>query len=287
MRAVDAAKKKIAELEAEAAEIKQLLRDLEPTTGKPKTVPMPDLVAEKFDWNWVIGGLVGRGTTGMIVADPHVGKSTLAIQLCLAIAAGHNTLGWRITEPHRVLYAFAEGARALVAERIKACAASSGMSIIPPTGFVQAPCFADFDVTSDGFRDLIAEARPDFAVLDALGYFFRGDENSSMEWKAKMMVPLRKLTEEFGTSFCIIHHQVKDSDTKKGWQKGRGTSAMFADVDWYVRMETKEGEGNESTRILVVDKNKHGASGQKIALSFDKQNAFFDWRVQTIKTESP
>lgn len=279
MKTADLIRSKIAEKQAELAELQEMQAELSTSKGKLPFVPMTDLLNEKFDWNWVIGGLVGRGTTGMLVADPHVGKSTLAIQLCLAIAAGQNTLGWRITAPHRALYAFAEGARALVAERIQASAKSAGILLIPPTGFVQAPCFSDFDVTSHGFHELIADTKPDFAVLDALGYFFKGDENSAVEWKQKMMVPLRKLTEDFGTSFCIIHHQVKESEFRKGWQKGRGTSAMFADVDWYLRMESVEGEGNELKRTLVIDKNKHGVSGQKIPLEFDKAGAFFDWRV--------
>jgi len=261
------------------AELEEGLSDLRGDSGEAVAIPMPEFVTEPSEHQWLVGGLVGQGATGMLVADPHVGKSTLALQLCLALAAGHNTLGWRIAEPKRVLYAFAEGARALVAERIRACAKSMGMAAIPTSGFVQAPCFSDFDVTSLGFKRLIESTKPDFAVLDALGYFFRGDENSAVEWKQKMMAPLRALTQKFGTSFLVIHHQTKVSETRQGWQKGRGTSAMFADVDFYLRLEPVEGEGNELKRLLIIDKNKFGASGQKIKLEFNKAGAFFDWLV--------
>lgn len=278
---------KIQDHKREIADLEEALGEIRGGDGEPPAIPMPEFLAAEanVDHEWLVGGLIGQGATGMLVADPHVGKSTLAIQLCLAAASGHNTLGWRIAKPRRVLYCFAEGARALVAERIRACARSSGIaSSVPPIGFVQAPCFTDFNVGSEGFRRLIDHTKPDFAVLDAIGYFGGGfDENSAVEWKAKMMVPLRQLTQEFGTTWLLIHHQVKENPDRKGWQKGRGTSAMFADVDYWLRLEGVEGEGNESKRILHVDKNKHGASGQKIHLVFDKQGAFFRWAVSALE----
>ena len=279
----------IREKRGDIAVLEEQLLELRGDGGEPPAIPIPEfLLAEAAtEHEWLVGGLIGRGAIGMIVADPHVGKSTLAIQLCLALASGHNTLGWRVAKPRRVLYCFAEGARALVAERIRASAKSSGIeSAVPPIGFVQAPCFTDFNVGSAGFRRLIEHTKPEFAVLDALGYFGGGfDENSAVEWKVRMMVPLRALTQEFGTSWLIIHHQVKENPDRKGWQKGRGTSAMFADVDFYLRLEGVDGDGNESKRLLLIDKNKHGASGSKIKLEFDKPGAFFSWITATDANE--
>jgi len=267
--------RRIADTKSELARLNEMLAEISGGDGEPEYVPVADLVKEQHDWAWLVGGVVGKGTTGMLVADPHVGKSTLAIQLCLGLAAGHNTLGWRVERPARVLYAFAEGARALVAERARTCMKSMGMPKPPSSAFVQAPCFSDFDVTSPGFRRLISQTKPDFAVLDALGYFFKGNENSAVEWKQQMMAPLRELTNAHGTTFLIIHHQTKESEFRKGWQKGRGTSAMFADVDFYFRLEYAGEDVTANERILYIDKNKYGSSGYSVNLIFDKAGACF------------
>ena len=270
--------KRISETKAELSRLNGLLGEISPM-DQPVAVTMEDLCAEKFEWAWILGGQIGRSTIGMLIADPHVGKSTLMLQLCLAFATGSNTLGWKVETPHRVLYCFAEGARALVAERIKACAKTSGVTV-PPTGFVQAPIFDDFNVKSPGFRRLIEDTRPDFCVLDALGYFGSGfDENSAVDWKKAMMIPLRELSAEFNVAFAIVHHKGKEKEDRRGWQTGRGTSAMYADVDWYWRLEAEDGDGNEMKRVLTVDKNKYGVSGQRVLLTFNKPGAFFDWRV--------
>lgn len=277
MKTADLIRQKLVTLRAETAEFEGMLSELEPAAAEDPAEPMAVLARDATAHDWLLGGVIGKGTLGMIVADPHVGKSTLMIQVCLALAAGQNALGWRIATPRTVLYCFAEGARALVAERIRACARTSGIGTIPPTGFVQAPAFSDFYVTTPGFRRLIERVRPDFAVLDALGYFFPGNENSAVEWKRDMVAPLMRLAADFGTAFCIVHHQAKESEFRTGWQKLRGTVAMYADSDWFWRLEGVPGEGNEGKRLLIVDKNKFGVSGQRVPLTFDKPGAYFSW----------
>jgi RecA-family ATPase len=108
--------------------------------------------------------------------------------------------------------------------------------------------------------------------LDTLGYFATFDENDASEWKQRVMTPLRGLVAKHGCSFMLVHHLNKDSKAA-GWKKGRGTAAMFGDVDAYIRLDQAKPE--EPYVMMYVDKNKY-APVMSIPLTFDGVNAVFE-----------
>jgi len=232
------------------------------------------LVNEGTAVDWLIGGLMVKGSVNMLVADPKVGKTTLVVQLALAITSGsYGIFGFNISECLPVLVVEAEGARRAFAARLATTARSMNVEI-PTNGFIQADGMTDFQIGSPGLERLIAASKAGLVVLDTLGYFHTGDENSATDWKKNVMVPLRKLTAKYGCSFLLVHHQTKESQERKGWQKGRGTAAMFGDCDLWLRMEAPDGTAK---RVLHVDGNKYGRMGYEIPLSLDTVRAIFTW----------
>lgn len=201
-------------------------------------------------------------------------NTTCLVQIALCLAAGRDPFdNAHVARAVPVLYLAAEGSRAAFQNRVRTAANSLA---IPNSvnWYVQDKGVSSFNVASPEFESMVRRSKAGMAILDTIGYFWKGDENSAVEWKAGIMVPLRKLVGKYGTTFLLVHHQVKASQDRKGWQKGRGTSAMFADLDFYLRMEPVEGDVTCARRTLYQDKNKYGVT-QRWDLTFDAHSARF------------
>lgn len=253
------------------------------------------VIAEKFleesgEFDWIFGGLIAEGTVTMIVAEPRLGKTTLMVQLSLALSVGQSVLGYSVAKPRRVLYILAEGSRHAFRNRFRATCDSMD---IPPSSldwWLQPPTMSEFKLSSQQVDRVIRGSQAEFIVLDTLGYFGGGDENDASSWKANVMAPLRAYAQELNTAFVLVHHPKKSSanDTSSRWERGRGTSAMFGDVDHYLTLERvpldkhdeqlpPEARAHlEQRRILHVDKNKYGLDDVCQKLEFWKPRGTFE-----------
>jgi len=225
---------------------------------------------------WLVPGLLAEGSVAIVVAHGGVGKTTLITQLALSLAAGVHVaaLDARIIEPCPVLYVAAEGAR--IAFRARVETARRNLNI--PTGgtrwFIQPRDLSDYLIGSRGLERLIVKSGCRLAILDTLGYFWKGDRNSDTDWKERVMQPLRALIGRTGAAFLLVHHLGKGDD----W-KGRGTSAMFDDSDLFLQMEPGEnatpGNADQPVR-LWVRKNKYAPSNYYFDLVYRTEAAIFE-----------
>lgn len=250
-----------------------------PATQEEDSIDAPIVQLSEFlgetltDFEWLIGGAIASGSIGMLVADPTIGKTTLLVQIALCLAAGRAPFyNAHVARGVPVLYLAAEGSRAAFQNRVRTAASALG---VPNTvnWYIQDRSVTSFDVDSRDFAAMVRRAGARLVICDTIGYFWSGDENSAVEWKAHVMKPLRRLAAD-GITFILVHHQVKASPDRAGWQKGRGTSAMFADLDFYLRMEPVEGDVSGTRRTLHQDKNKYGEV-RRWDLTFDPANARF------------
>lgn len=244
--------------------------------GGPEPVPGWRFVKEGGDdFTWLLGSVIAEGSVGLLVADAGVGKSTLLVQVGLSLAAGIDALGLTVSRPTPTLVIQAEGSRLAFRNRLLATKQALGISLGAVDWFIQPADCTDYQIGSPGLEALIAKSSAKFVVLDTLGYFHKGDENSANDWKAHVMRPLRSLVGKYGCSFVLVHHQVKQNVERTGWQKGRGTSAMFADADFWLRLEGAAEGDDPARRDLWLDKSKYSEMGYRIPLVFEQRNAFF------------
>lgn len=253
-------------------------RDITEVTGEEDEAPVAQLdefLAERnTDFDWIVGGSLARGSVGMLVADPAVGKTTLLVQLALKLSAGKEP--WYdapVSRPFQTLYVSAEGSRGAFQARVRT--AREALSIPIGTGwFIQRKGVTDYQIGGTTLEAMIRKSGAELVILDTIGYFWKGDENSAVEWKSMVMKPLRDLISRHGCTFLLVHHQIKATPGREGWQRARGTSAMFADLDAFFRLEVDETDQSGATRVLSQDKNKYGLT-QKWTLRFDAATARF------------
>lgn len=258
-------------------EIEELTRNLHEVEGDSidlAPVPLESFLKERnADFRWLFGGVIAEGSVGMFVADPSVGKTTALVQMTLSLAAGKDVFGMRVGEASPTLYVAAEGSRAAFQNRVETARRSLEITETAKW-FVHTQGMTDYKIGSVGLDRMIRQSGAKFIVLDTLGYFHSGDENDANDWKRHVMIPLRELIAKYGCTFCIVHHQGKSAEGRAGWRKGRGTSAMFGDCDFWLRMEAVvEGDTMTNQRVLFQDKNKYGLMGTKWSLEFDGFNA--------------
>lgn len=242
-----------------------------------------EALAEKTEIPWLAGGFLASQTINMLVADPGVGKTALAVQMSLLFAAGRGVLGYKVPKPLQCLYVAAEGSRPAWIARMGTAARKLEIGTEGLMAFVNPPDMKSFQIGSAGLDQMISNTMPDLVFLDTLGYFAVFDENDASEWKQRVMIPLRSIVSKHGCSFVLVHHLNKDSRAD-GWKKGRGTTAMFGDVDAYIRLD--QPEPDEPFVTLYVDKNKY-APTVAFTMEFDGINAVFSLANIPIKDKNP
>jgi hypothetical protein len=151
--------------------------------------------------DYLVDGLLVRGTVSMIVAKPKVGKSTLARGLCLAVARGTNFLGRRTRQGSCIYLALEEREQELRAD-FRAMGADGS-----------EPISVHADSAPEGgtlaFVELVRTHRPVLAVIDPLFRLARVRDEKAYSEVYTALGPLIDVSRETGTHILIAHHSGK------------------------------------------------------------------------------
>jgi hypothetical protein len=195
--------------------------------------PIPDV-----DWLW--GSWLARGDLALLVGDPGVGKSILALCLADAVRRGRLFLGERCAQA-RVGIIDLENPLGEVHKRLRQIGVTGDdvdglayvhgqpINLTSPAGIAQ-------------LRGTIDEHELDLVVIDSLRRAAPNlDENDSAE-VAAVFSPLRQLTATSGRVIVVIHHarkRIGDNPTDAG-QMVRGSGDLVASVDVLLYARSKE-----------------------------------------------
>src|SRR5688572_27597103 len=206
--------------------------DLEPLKGESAEAPrLPCGIAE-FDR--VTGGGFVEGSALLIGGDPGIGKSTLILQACAALArAGRRAVYLSVEESVQQVRRRAD--RLGLADAPVAIAAETSVEDIIAT--------------------LSSGPRPDLLVLDSVQTLWTASAESSpgtvtqVRAASQAMIRYAKLS---GAAVCLIGHVTKD-----GQIAGPRTVEHMVDA-----VLTFEGDSGHQFRILRASKNRFGATDE-------------------------
>jgi AAA domain-containing protein len=191
------------------------------------------------DRRWLIEELWADEAVGIVGGEPKCGKSFLALDMVVAVAAGVRCL--RRFPPMRggpvLLYA-AEDALHLVRTRLEGICRAAGVTLADlPIHVITAPTLR-LDLTEDRnqLHATVAALRPILLVLDPFVRLHRIDENASSE-VAPLLAYLRELQRRFGLAVVVVHHARKGAHAIRAGQALRGSSEFHAwgDSNLYLR----------------------------------------------------
>lgn len=207
--------------------------------------------------DWLVEGLIERGSKGLIVAPPKTGKSLFFIEVAICLAANIGLLGRR-SYGRRVKCAIIsrEDGSVVVKRRVQQLAAGHNLSLADLKRFllVNTQQLTDrFHIDRDDDLQEMAEWLKchgiEFAVIDVLNLLHTKQENSSDDM-TRVMQRFNLLAEMSGAQICVIGHTNKDGGVK-------GSTAIEGWPDWIVRLEAWE--GTEDTKLLHVRTKSTGA----------------------------
>jgi hypothetical protein len=215
----------------------------------------------------VIKGWLDEAALGLIFGPTSCGKTFLALDLALHVAAGW-TWGDEKTTAGGVIYVAAEAGTS-IEDRIAAFKLRYSIlakrdlpfvAITEPVGLFAARgkqlYSADFIALGESIKAHIEEMKVPLRliVIDTMNRAFAGaDENSSQDM-GKVIAALDFLRSKFGCHVLTIHHTGKDQD-----RGARGHSSLECAVDTAVKVQRDEKSGVSTATII---KQRDGSSGK-------------------------
>jgi len=185
---------------------------------------------------WVVPQMIPKGGRVLLYGVGSSYKTSLALDLFIAVASGGNMLRQFPVKAHGpVLICSAESNIHENSRRLKQHCRAHGIDLSTlPLHYCQEPFYLDQPADASELASWIEEIRPIIVMIDPLDSFFMGDENSAKETK-----PVRRtidaLIETYNCTFVILHHTTKGKSDKLP----RGSSAWFDWADAALFMEKK------------------------------------------------
>ena len=210
--------------------------------GFPTRSPA-DLEDRPPQQQWLVDALWGRQAVGIIGGEPKCGKSFLALDLAVAVAAGVPCLRrFETDQPGPVLMFAAEDAGHIVRRRLQGIAAAADADFETlDIAVIDVPALR-LDHRNDRQRleATVERIRPRLVVLDPLVRLHGVDENAVAD-VAPILGFLRDLQRRFESAVLLVHHARKSGATRPG-QALRGSSELHAwgDSNLYLRRRDRQ-----------------------------------------------
>ena len=167
------------------------------------------------DPRWLVRGWIGRDHLSLLVGDGSAGKSTLACDLAIALAAGQPFLGIP-TRPSRVLYLDEDGSAPDLMNRIAAHRAGRDLGDVPLDSNLLLHPASGLTLETDAPAITETAKGCDLIILDALIAFHGKDENDAAQMRLIMRSYLRPLLRSTGAAVLVLHHTAKPGRDGEG-----------------------------------------------------------------------
>ncbi len=234
----------------------------------PQGVSAAELVAKDIpEPRWAVPGVIPAGLS-FLAGRPKMGKSWLALNICIAVATGGDALGVKV-EPGRAAYlALEDTARRLKSRLIKVLAGQ------PAPDSLQL--FTTWPRTDQGGMDYLVNWLGKYndckvLVIDTFakirGRASRNEGLYSDDYAAAGQ--FKTIADKFGCSIILIHH------TKKGgsadvFDEISGTTGLTGAADTIAILKRDRGQADAVLHITGRD-----VSEREIALHFNTDNCVF------------
>src|SRR5271154_696255 len=233
-------------------------------------VRVGEIKSQESAQRWLVEGLWGASSVGVIGGAPKCAKTWLGLDMALSVATGTACLGkYAVPEPGPVLIYLAEDALPVVRERVDGMARHRGLDLAGvEIHAITAPALR-LDRDPDRMRLLETARRlqPRLLLLDPLVRLHGVDENNATE-VAALLAYFRSLQRQLDLSVLLVHHTRKNAIGGAAAGLGlRGSSDIhaFGDSNLYLR-RTRE-------RLVLSSEHRAAAASAPVYLELIATNA--------------
>jgi len=220
---------------------------------------------------WIAEDIVPERAIGIIGGAPKVFKSTILEDLAISIAWGGRFLGrFDCGRARRVLLYQTESARAAFQRRLRARSRRYGGAPAELFVVTNEPVVFEDRVSFGRLEVTIAQLRPEAVFLDNLASLTTADENSAQEIGA-VVRQLRALRDRYDCAVGLVHHtnkggSARPGDTVRSGLKLRGSSALYAAVEWALWVERPD---DAAARVEVRVEQKESEARRPFVVELD------------------
>jgi hypothetical protein len=198
------------------------------------------------DIDWLIDGVIERGSNGMIAAAPKSGKSWAVLDMAIALALGEPWLGFRIPRPVRVMFISREDNPNLTAWRFKNLwrgrKARNPQLIETNLHFntrAQSPqLLLDNEEQVEEMMNALHTFKPEFVIFDVFNVLHCADENDNSEMR-DVLRRLSRIQAEVKCGIGVVHHYNKN-ETGSITQRVRGASSISGWCEWNIGLSVAD-----------------------------------------------
>lgn len=206
---------------------------------------------------WLVEGFWMKASHGIVAGEPKSFKSTLILDLAVAVASGEPFLGeYKVNGSGPVIYIQNENSKWIMKDRLEKIAMSKGLigevELDDPIRVEWAPDFPLYMINQQNclltdplhqklIEKTIETYKPKLIILDPLYLMFDGDINSSKELNP-VLSWLLEIRFKYNCGVILIHHWNKGgngNNSGRGGQKmmGSGTLHGWTESAWYIKAE--------------------------------------------------
>lgn len=245
------------------AAFEQLVRALPAASVRDRGYLHLDELAALGGMEWLVDGLLPKRGSVLLYGDSGVGKTFVAVDFGVRVAAGGNVFG-RASTPGLVFYVALEG-HAGLANRVRAAASEIGVQEVDALRFVVRHKPLDLR-NPDSVANLIAavnqasnhlNAPVALVIIDTLARAMPGADENGPADMATATAALDRVQHECSCAVLIIHHSGKTAE-----RGARGHSSLRAAVDTELRVANEK-----SGKVLIVTKQREGSDNIKLPVT--------------------
>ena len=219
---------------------------------------------------------------GVLSADPKIGKSWFALDLCLSIATGTPFLGYETVRAGALYLALEDSWRRLKG-RMKKVMGSKGIET--PDNFYMAIAANPLDMGLSEQIDGHMAEHPDtrLIVVDVLERIRSGKaprNKNAYQIDSAEIAKIKVIADKYNICILLIHHNRKMRDASDSFLNMSGSQGILSSVDEGFSLEKETREAAQAT--LSIISREMGDS--KIIIEFDRDAC--RWRrVSTFEDE--
>ena len=181
--------------------------------------------------DWLVEGIIERGSNGMLISRPKSGKSFTILDLAVALASGQKWLDFFVPRRVRTALVSREDNSGLTQWRERKISEARALTPLDLDGWLyinakglKPRIMLDYPEDVAALVADLKRYQSEFLILDVMRVLHQADENDNTEMQ-KVIEILNHIQEETGCSICMIHHDNKREEASLT-ERARGASAI-------------------------------------------------------------
>jgi hypothetical protein len=217
-----------------------------------------DMARETEDVVWLWDYWLPMGMLTLLVGEPGIGKSALALGLVSSVIRSDRLPdGALIQAAGKVVWVETEAGQQINLGRAKAWRLPLDKIMIASTNNVFPDGHLDKGSTLASLQQAASQEGVRLVVVDSLRGAHRGDENSSNI--VDLMAKLASLARDRHIAVLVVHHvrkqQIQDDDDRISLDRVRGSSAILQTPRVVWAVDQPGSSGNDLVRLYQIKNN--------------------------------